>query len=44
MDPAYFLALPWHFRSNLLQRERPFIEAGGAMIFPLPRILIVKNQ
>jgi len=39
--PDYFLVLPWHFRSNLIERERNFLHAGGRMIFPLPRIEIV---
>jgi hypothetical protein len=40
-DPDYFLVLPWHFRSNLLEREQAFLQRGGKMIFPLPIIEIV---
>lgn len=40
-QPDYFLAFPWHFRENLLQREAAFLKAGGKMIFPLPEIEIV---
>lgn len=39
--PDYFLVLPWHFRKNLVQREREFLRRGGKMIFPLPSIEIV---
>lgn len=40
--PDYFLVLPWHFKSNLISRERGFLESGGKMIFPLPTIEIVE--
>jgi SAM-dependent methyltransferase len=40
-QPDYFLAFPWHFRENLLQREAAFLKADGKMIFPLPEIEIV---
>lgn len=36
MAPDYFLAMPWHFRTNLLEREANFLKGGGRMIFPLP--------
>lgn len=39
--PDYFLVLPWHFKSNILDREREFSEQGGKFIFPLPEIEIV---
>ena len=39
--PDYFLVLPWHFRSNLLEREAAYIREGGKMLFPLPSIEIV---
>ena len=41
MKPDYLLAMPWHFRENLLQRETGYLAAGGKMIFPLPDIEIV---
>jgi hypothetical protein len=39
--PDYFLVLPWHFRSNLLERESEYLRSGGKMLFPLPSIEIV---
>ncbi|HUA55508.1 MAG TPA: class I SAM-dependent methyltransferase [Candidatus Sulfotelmatobacter sp.] len=39
--PDYLLVLPWHFRDNLIARERAYLDAGGRMIFPLPAIEIV---
>jgi hypothetical protein len=41
MKPDYFLVLPWHFKDNILAREREFLASGGKMIFPMPEIEIV---
>ena len=41
MRPDYLLVLPWHFRDNLVEREKAYLARGGKMIFPLPRIEIV---
>jgi hypothetical protein len=41
MKPDYFLVLPWHFKENILQREREYLANGGKMIFPMPEIEIV---
>jgi SAM-dependent methyltransferase len=43
MKPDYFFVLPWHFRENLIQRERAFLQNGGKMIFPLPALEIYPN-
>jgi len=41
LKPDYFLALPWHFRKGILEKEKDFLNAGGKFIFPLPKIEIV---
>lgn len=41
MRPDYFLVLPWHFRTNIIERERAFLARGGRLIFPLPQVEIV---
>jgi hypothetical protein len=41
MRPDYFLVLPWHFKSTIVQREKEYLAAGGKLIFPLPEIEIV---
>jgi hypothetical protein len=41
MEPDYFLVLPWHFKHNILEREKGFLARGGKFIFPLPEIEIV---
>ncbi len=38
LAPAYFLVLPWHFRTTIIEREQAFLAAGGQLVFPLPTI------
>ena len=40
MKPDYYLVLPWHFKKEFLKREKSFLNNGGKMIFPLPKIKI----
>lgn len=42
--PDYYLVLPWHFRKEILDREKRLLEAGIGMIFPLPTIELVQRQ
>lgn len=44
MRPDYFLVMPWHFRQNLVRRERAYLRRGGKMIFPLPTIDVVDSR
>jgi NDP-4-keto-2,6-dideoxyhexose 3-C-methyltransferase len=39
--PEYLLISPWPFREVFLERERAYLNAGGRMIFPLPRFEVV---
>ncbi len=39
--PDYFLALPWHFMEEFLEREKDFLNAGGKFITPLPRVEVI---
>ncbi|MEP7248796.1 MAG: methyltransferase C-terminal domain-containing protein, partial [Spartobacteria bacterium] len=41
MKPDYLLVLPWHFRANIVGREKAFLGGGGKLIFPLPAVEIV---
>ena len=43
MNPDYYLVLPWHFRKEFLEREEKMIKKGVGLIFPLPKIEIVKG-
>src|SRR6266581_2104982 len=39
--PNYFLVLPWHFRTGIIEREAAYLAAGGRLLFPLPSIEVV---
>lgn len=41
--PDYYLVLPWHFREEILDREKEIMAKGAGLIFPLPNIEIVKK-
>lgn len=41
LHPDYLLVLPWHFRDFIIERERSYLEQGGHLVFPLPRLDIV---
>ena len=38
--PDYYLVLPWHFKSEILKREKKTIRKGSKFIFPLPSMTI----
>jgi len=43
MRPDYFVVLPWHFKKNIILREKSFLNNGGKLLFPLPRPEVVKR-
>lgn len=42
--PEYLLVLPWHFKNEILERERAFLENGGQFIFPFPNFEIIGSK
>jgi SAM-dependent methyltransferase len=42
MRPDYYLVLPWHFKKEFLERERETLKQGTGMIFPLPKVEVVR--
>ena len=40
----YQLVLPWHFKSEILKREKKFLKNNGNLIFPLPKIEIFNKK
>ncbi|MEK6772727.1 MAG: class I SAM-dependent methyltransferase [Bdellovibrionota bacterium] len=43
--PNYYLVMPWHFKKNILSREKKYIlEQNGKFIFPLPHIHVVSKD
>ena len=41
MFPDYYLVLPWHFKKEILKREKKIRRKGTKFIFPLPKLRIV---
>ena len=43
LNPEYYLVLPWHFKNEILSREKKMINKGTKFIFPLPKIKIISK-
>jgi hypothetical protein len=41
LHPDYLMVLPWHFRENILIREKEYLKNGGQLLFPLPKIEVI---
>ena len=41
MKPDYYLVFPWHFKNNIVIRERNRYKTKTKFIFPLPKIKII---
>jgi hypothetical protein len=39
--PDYYLVLPWHFKDEILIREKQIRKNGTKFIFPLPKLKII---
>ncbi len=39
-NPDYYLVLPWHFKKEILKREKEIRKRGTKFIFPLPNLKI----
>ena len=44
MKPDYYLVLPWHFKTEFLEREKNALEKGTGLIFPLPKLEILRKN
>ena len=44
MKPDYFMVMPWHFKENLIKRERKFLEGGGELLFYLPQLELINSR
>ena len=42
-NPKYFFVGPWHFREEIVQREKAFLDSGGSLVFSLPQFEIVSK-
>ena len=43
MLPDYYLVMPWHFKNEILKREKLFMRNGGKLVFPLPKLEIISK-
>jgi hypothetical protein len=41
---TFGMVLPWHFKENIVEREKKFIQNGGTLIFPLPEIVLIDSK
>ena len=41
LNPSYYLVLPWHFKREIIKREKQTINNGSSFIFPLPKLSII---
>ncbi len=41
LKPDYYLVLPWHFKKEILAREKKIRRKGTKFIFPLPKVTVV---
>ena len=44
MKPDYYLVLPWHFKTEFLEREKEALANGTGFIFPIPKVEIYKKN
>ena len=40
-NPDYYLVLPWHFKKEILIREKNIRKKGTKFIFPLPDLQVI---
>ena len=40
IKPDYYLVLPWHFKSFILEKEKSLLKKGTRFIFPLPTLRV----
>lgn len=43
MKPDYFIVLPWHFKENIIAREKKYLKSGGKLFFPLPSLEVIQS-
>ncbi len=41
--PDFAMVLPWHFRDNIVTRQKDYMSRGGKLIFPLPNIEVLSS-
>ncbi len=44
LNPSCMLVLIWFFRQEIIQREHPYLQAGGKLLFPMPYCHLVSKD
>ncbi len=44
LKPACMLVLPWYFKDEIVSREKPYLESGGELLFPMPYPHVVRSD
>lgn len=39
--PDYMLVLPWFFKEEFVKREKKYLDNGGHLVFPLPKLQVI---
>jgi len=42
--PEYLIVLPWHFKNEIIKREKKYLDNGGQLIFYFPNFEIISNK
>tara|TARA_Y100000816_G_scaffold117469_1_gene82380 strand:- start:12405 stop:14621 length:2217 start_codon:yes stop_codon:yes gene_type:complete len=42
--PDYLVVLPWHFKKEIIEREKEYLDNGGQFIFYFPNFEIISNR
>ena len=41
-SPKQMIVFPWHFKEHIVEREQAYLTSGGSLLFPLPKIEVVR--
>ena len=44
MNPDILVVFPWHFKDEIIKREKEFLLNGGTLLFPLPELTLVTKD
>ena len=42
--PEYLIVLPWHFKDEIIKREKEYLDNGGQLIFYFPTFEIISSK
>ena len=44
LKPEFLLVLPYHFKEEIIQREKEYLDNGGQLVFPFPTFQIYSSK